>query len=112
MINIVTGAAGEIGDEICANPLVKKITFTGSTPVGKMLIEKSASTVKKVSMELGGNAPFIVFDDADLDRAVEGAMLAKFRNSGSDLRLHQPLLRAGRPSTTSSSSGWPRQPRS
>lgn len=82
VINIVTGAAGEIGDEICANPLVKKITFTGSTPVGKMLIEKSASTVKKVSMELGGNAPFIVFDDADLDRAVEGAMMAKFRNSG------------------------------
>ena len=82
VINIVTGAASEIGDEICANPLVKKITFTGSTPVGKMLIEKSASTVKKVSMELGGNAPFIVFDDADLDRAVEGAMMAKFRNSG------------------------------
>lgn len=82
VVNIVTGAAGEIGDEICANPLVKKITFTGSTPVGKMLIEKSASTVKKVSMELGGNAPFIIFDDADLDRAVEGAMIAKFRNSG------------------------------
>ncbi|MGE0281419.1 MAG: NAD-dependent succinate-semialdehyde dehydrogenase, partial [Rhizobiaceae bacterium] len=82
VINIVTGSPGPIGDEICANPLVKKITFTGSTPIGKMLIEKSASTVKKVSMELGGNAPFIVFDDADLDRAVDGAMLAKFRNSG------------------------------
>ena len=82
VVNIVTGSAGEIGDEICANPLVRKITFTGSTPIGKMLIQKSASTVKKVSMELGGNAPFIVFDDADLDRAVAGGMLAKFRNSG------------------------------
>lgn len=82
VVNIVTGSAGEIGDEICANPLVRKITFTGSTEVGKILIEKSASTVKKVSMELGGNAPFLVFDDADLDRAVEGAMIAKYRNSG------------------------------
>lgn len=82
VVNIVTGAAGEIGDEICANPLVKKITFTGSTEVGKVLMAKAASTVKKVSMELGGNAPFLVFDDADLDRAVEGAMVAKFRNSG------------------------------
>ncbi|MBN9069999.1 MAG: NAD-dependent succinate-semialdehyde dehydrogenase [Rhizobiales bacterium] len=82
VVNIVTGSAGEIGDELCSNPLVKKITFTGSTEVGKMLIEKSASTVKKVSMELGGNAPFLVFDDADLDRAVEGAITAKYRNSG------------------------------
>ncbi len=81
-VNVVTGSAGEIGDEICANPLVKKITFTGSTEVGKVLIQKAASTVKKVSMELGGNAPFIVFDDADLDRAVEGAIIAKYRNSG------------------------------
>ncbi len=82
VINIVTGAAGEIGDEICANPLVKKLTFTGSTDVGKLLIRKCADTVKKVSMELGGNAPFLVFDDADLDRAVEGAIAAKYRNSG------------------------------
>jgi len=82
VVNILTGSASEIGDEICANPLVKKITFTGSTEVGKILIEKSAATVKKVSMELGGNAPFVVFDDADIDRAVEGAMLAKYRNSG------------------------------
>jgi succinate-semialdehyde dehydrogenase/glutarate-semialdehyde dehydrogenase len=81
-VNIVTGSASEIGDEICANPLVKKITFTGSTGVGKMLMAKAAATVKKVSMELGGNAPFLVFDDADIDRAVEGAMLAKYRNSG------------------------------
>jgi succinate-semialdehyde dehydrogenase / glutarate-semialdehyde dehydrogenase len=82
VVNIVTGSASEIGKELCTNPLVKKITFTGSTEVGKVLIEQSASTVKKVSMELGGNAPFLVFDDADLDRAVEGAMLAKYRNSG------------------------------
>ncbi len=81
-VNVVTGSAAEIGDELCANPLVRKITFTGSTEVGKVLIAKSAGTIKKVSMELGGNAPFIVFDDADLDRAVEGAMVAKYRNSG------------------------------
>ncbi|MFI0848114.1 NAD-dependent succinate-semialdehyde dehydrogenase [Mesorhizobium sp. IMUNJ 23232] len=81
-VNIVTGSASEIGDEICANPLVKKITFTGSTEVGKMLMAKAAATVKKVSMELGGNAPFLVFDDADISRAVEGAMVAKYRNSG------------------------------
>ena len=82
VVNILTGSASEIGDEICANPLVRKITFTGSTEVGKVLIEKSAATVKKVSMERGGNAPFIVFDDADLDRAVEGSIAAKYRNSG------------------------------
>ena len=82
VINILTGAAGEIGDELCANPLVRKLTFTGSTEVGKILIQKCAATVKKVSMELGGNAPFIVFDDADVNRAVDGAILAKYRNSG------------------------------
>src|SRR5690606_23832275 len=82
VVNVVTGSAAEIGKELCTNPLVKKITFTGSTEVGKTLIRQSASTVKKVSMELGGNAPFLVFDDADLDRAVEGAVTAKYRNSG------------------------------
>jgi succinate-semialdehyde dehydrogenase/glutarate-semialdehyde dehydrogenase len=82
VVNVVTGSAGEIGDELCANPLVKKLTFTGSTEVGKMLMAKCAATVKKVSMELGGNAPFLVFDDADIDRAVEGAIIAKYRNSG------------------------------
>ena len=82
VVNILTGSASEIGDEICANPLVSKITFTGSTEVGKLLIQKSSVTVKKVSMELGGNAPFIVFDDADIDRAVAGAITAKYRNSG------------------------------
>ncbi|WP_163273016.1 NAD-dependent succinate-semialdehyde dehydrogenase [Chelativorans alearense] len=82
VVNIVTGSASEIGDELTENPLVRKITFTGSTEVGKTLIRKSAGTVKKVSMELGGNAPFLVFDDADVERAVEGAVAAKYRNSG------------------------------
>jgi succinate-semialdehyde dehydrogenase/glutarate-semialdehyde dehydrogenase len=82
VVNILTGKASEIGAEICANPLVRKITFTGSTAVGKQLLAQAAGTVKKVSMELGGNAPFIVFDDADLERAVAGAMVAKYRNSG------------------------------
>ncbi len=82
VINIVTGKASEIGGEITKNPAVKKVTFTGSTEVGKILIRQCASTVKKVSMELGGNAPFIVFNDADIDRAVEGAIAAKYRNSG------------------------------
>jgi succinate-semialdehyde dehydrogenase/glutarate-semialdehyde dehydrogenase len=82
VVNVITGSAAEIGDELTSNPLVKKITFTGSTEVGKVLMAKAAQTVKKVSMELGGNAPFVVFDDADLDRAVEGAMTAKYRNSG------------------------------
>ncbi|MBE7200461.1 MAG: NAD-dependent succinate-semialdehyde dehydrogenase [Parafilimonas terrae] len=82
VVSVITGEARAIGAEMTGNPLVKKITFTGSTGIGKLLMRQSADTVKKVSMELGGNAPFIVFDDADLDRAVEGAMLAKFRNSG------------------------------
>ncbi|MFD1342455.1 NAD-dependent succinate-semialdehyde dehydrogenase [Litorisediminicola beolgyonensis] len=82
VVNIVTGSAREIGGAIMSDPRVRKVTFTGSTEVGKTLIRQSADTVKKVSMELGGNAPFIVFDDADLDRAVEGAMIAKYRNSG------------------------------
>ncbi len=81
-MNIVTGSSTEIGKELCANPLIRKITFTGSTPVGKILMKQSASTVKKVSMELGGNAPFIVFNSADVDKAVEGAIAAKYRNSG------------------------------
>jgi succinate-semialdehyde dehydrogenase/glutarate-semialdehyde dehydrogenase len=82
VVNIVTGSAGAIGGELTSNPVVKKITFTGSTEVGKILMAQSANTVKKVSMELGGNAPFIVFDDADLDAAVIGAMASKYRNSG------------------------------
>ena len=82
VVSILTGSSRAIGGEMTGNPLVRKITFTGSTEVGKVLLEQASHTVKKVSMELGGNAPFIVFDDADLDRAVAGAMLAKFRNSG------------------------------
>ena len=82
VINILTGSATAIGAELTENPGVAKITFTGSTPVGKTLVAQCAPTLKRVSMELGGNAPFVVFDDADVDRAVEGAMIAKFRNSG------------------------------
>ncbi|WP_421703134.1 NAD-dependent succinate-semialdehyde dehydrogenase [Aliiroseovarius sp.] len=82
VVNIVTGSARQVGGAIMESPDVRKVTFTGSTEVGKTLIRQSADTVKKVSMELGGNAPFIVFDDADLDAAVEGAMIAKFRNMG------------------------------
>jgi len=82
VVNILTGSARAIGGTIMASPDVRKVTFTGSTEVGKTLIRQSADTVKKLSMELGGNAPFIVFDDADLDAAVEGAMIAKYRNMG------------------------------
>ena len=82
IFSVVTGGSGAIGGEMTSNPLVRKLTFTGSTEVGKVLIEQCAQTVKKVSMELGGNAPFLVFDDADLDAAVEGAMMSKFRNTG------------------------------
>ncbi|MDQ0511317.1 NAD-dependent succinate-semialdehyde dehydrogenase [Ancylobacter amanitiformis] len=82
VVNILTGSASAIGGEMTANPIVRKITFTGSTPIGKILLKQAADTVKRVSMELGGNAPFIVFDDADLDKAVEGALASKYRNSG------------------------------
>ncbi len=82
VFNVVTGSAGAIGGELTSNPIVRKITFTGSTEIGKILMTQSAATVKKVSMELGGNAPFIVFDDADLDAAVDGAMISKYRNTG------------------------------
>ncbi|MCO5069590.1 MAG: NAD-dependent succinate-semialdehyde dehydrogenase [Rhizobiaceae bacterium] len=82
VFNVVTGDASTIGGEITSNPMVRKISFTGSTRVGKLLMEQSASTVKKVAMELGGNAPLIVFEDADLDVAVRGVVDAKFRNTG------------------------------
>jgi succinate-semialdehyde dehydrogenase/glutarate-semialdehyde dehydrogenase len=82
VINIITGRTSEIGEELTSNPTVRKLTFTGSTAVGKKLMAACASTVKRTSMELGGNAPFIVFDDADLDAAVAGAIICKFRNAG------------------------------
>ena len=82
VFSVVTGASGAIGGEMTSNPVVRKLTFTGSTEIGKLLLEQCAGTVKKTSMELGGNAPFIVFDDADLDEAVVGAMASKFRNTG------------------------------
>ena len=82
VFNVVTGAAKAFGGEICANPVVRKLSFTGSTEIGSQLIAQCATTVKKLSMELGGNAPFIVFDDADLDAAVVGAMASKYRNAG------------------------------
>jgi succinate-semialdehyde dehydrogenase/glutarate-semialdehyde dehydrogenase len=79
---VLTGDAREVGGELTANPAVRKLSFTGSTAVGKLLMAQCAATVKKVSMELGGNAPFLVFDDADIDAAIEGAMMSKFRNTG------------------------------
>ncbi len=82
VFNVVTGSAGEIGGELTANPLVRKISFTGSTEIGRTLMRQSADTIKKLSLELGGNAPFIIFDDADVDAAVDGAIASKYRNSG------------------------------
>jgi len=82
VFSVVTGSAGDIGNELTANPVVRKITFTGSTEVGAKLMEQCAPGIKKVSLELGGNAPFLVFDDADLDEAVKGAMQSKYRNAG------------------------------
>ena len=82
VFNVVTGAAAEVGGELTSNPVVRKLSFTGSTDVGKLLMAQCAATVKKVSLELGGNAPLIVFDDADLDVAVEGTIASKYRNTG------------------------------
>ncbi len=82
VFNVVTGSAGAIGGEMTANPLVRKLSFTGSTEIGRLLMRQSADTIKKLSLELGGNAPFIVFDDADVDAAVAGAIASKYRNSG------------------------------
>ncbi|HEX9138871.1 MAG TPA: NADP-dependent succinate-semialdehyde dehydrogenase [Steroidobacteraceae bacterium] len=82
VFNVLTGSAGAIGGEMTSNPIVRKITFTGSTAIGKQLMAQSAGTLKKLSLELGGNAPFLVFDDADLDQAVQGAIASKYRNTG------------------------------
>ena len=82
LLSVLTGSAAKIGAEMTASPVVRKLTFTGSTEVGRTLMRQSADTIKKLSLELGGNAPFIVFDDADVDAAVEGAMISKYRNTG------------------------------
>lgn len=94
--NVVTGSAGAIGGEITANPTVRKLSFTGSTEIGALLLQQCAPTIKRTSMELGGNAPFIVFDDADLDVAVKAALVAKYRNSGqSCIGANRFLVQAG-----------------
>ncbi|MFJ0062300.1 NAD-dependent succinate-semialdehyde dehydrogenase [Acinetobacter baumannii] len=96
IFSVITGDAVHIGDAIFESDVVRKFTFTGSTPVGKMLLERSAKTLKKVSLELGGNAPCIVFDDADLDAAIEGALIAKFRNAGQTcVCVNRFLVQAG-----------------
>ncbi len=82
VLNVITGSAAKIGGQLTASEVVRKVSFTGSTEVGRILLRQCADTIKKVSMELGGNAPFIVFADADIDKAVEGAMISKFRNTG------------------------------
>jgi succinate-semialdehyde dehydrogenase/glutarate-semialdehyde dehydrogenase len=82
VLSVVTGSAGEVGGELTGNPLVRKLSFTGSTEIGQKLMAECAKDIKKVSLELGGNAPFIVFEDADLDAAVEGALASKYRNAG------------------------------
>src|SRR5687768_6126925 len=82
VLNVITGDSKAIGAELCANPIVRKLSFTGSTETGRVLMKQSADTIKKLSLELGGNAPFIVFDDADLEAAVEGALASKYRNAG------------------------------
>jgi succinate-semialdehyde dehydrogenase / glutarate-semialdehyde dehydrogenase len=96
VFNVVTGSAAAIGGEMTANPTVRKLTFTGSTEVGKKLMAQCAGTVKKLSLELGGNAPFIVFDDADLDAAVQGALASKYRNTGQTcVCANRLLIQAG-----------------
>jgi succinate-semialdehyde dehydrogenase/glutarate-semialdehyde dehydrogenase len=82
VLNVITGSPQEIGAELTSNPIVRKLTFTGSTEIGKLLMSQCAGTIKKISLELGGNAPFIVFDDADIDAAIEGAVASKYRNTG------------------------------
>jgi len=82
VLSVITGSAGEVGGELTGNPMVRKLSFTGSTEVGRLLLAQCAKDIKKVSLELGGNAPFIVFDDADLDQAIQGALLSKYRNNG------------------------------
>jgi succinate-semialdehyde dehydrogenase/glutarate-semialdehyde dehydrogenase len=100
LLSVLTGSASQIGGEMTRNPLIRKLTFTGSTEVGRTLMRQSADTIKKLSLELGGNAPFIVFDDADIDAAVDGAMVSKYRNTGQTcvcanrLYVQRPVLQA------------------
>jgi succinate-semialdehyde dehydrogenase/glutarate-semialdehyde dehydrogenase len=103
---VVTGSARAIAGAMMARDEVRKITFTGSTEVGKELIRQSADTVKKVSMELGGNAPFIVFDDADLDAAAEGAIVSKYRNSGQTCVCANRIYVQAGSTTPSSRNSW------
>lgn len=96
VLNVITGDAVAIGGELTSSPQVRKLSFTGSTPIGKLLMAQSANTLKKVSLELGGNAPFIVFDDADLEKAVDGALIAKYRNNGQTcVCVNRFLVQAG-----------------
>ena len=120
VLNIVTGDAPAIGGALMAAPAVRKLSFTGSTATGIALYAQSAATLKKLSLELGGNAPFLVFDDADIDAAVEGAMVAKFRNAGQTCGLRQSVLRPVRrlrcvryraQTTHEDIAGWARQRR-
>ena len=104
VLNVLTGGAAAIGGEITANPLVRKLSFTGSTAVGKALAAQCGPTLKRLSMELGGNAPFIVFADADLDRAVSLGMACKFRNAGQTCICANRFL-VERPYTISSPKG-------
>ncbi len=100
LLSVLTGSASKIGGEMTRNPLVRKLSFTGSTEVGRTLMRQSADTIKKLSLELGGNAPFIVFDDADIDAAVDGAMVSKYRNTGQTcvcanrIYVQRPVLKA------------------
>src|ERR1700745_1193442 len=93
VLNVITGSASEIGAELTSNPIVRKLSFTGSTETGKLLVAQRATTIKKLSLELGGNAPFIVFDDADLDAAVDGAIMSKYRNTGQTCACADRLVR-------------------
>ena len=109
VINVLAGRTGAIGDELTSNPIVRKLTFTGSTEVGKKLVADCAETMKRTSMELGGNAPFIVFDDADLDAAVQGDARQQVPQRRPDLRLRQPHPGAGQRHGGVLRESWPRR---
>jgi acyl-CoA reductase-like NAD-dependent aldehyde dehydrogenase len=105
VFNVVCGDPDPIGSELTGNPVVRKLSFTGSTEVGRLLMAQCADTLKRLSLELGGNAPFIVFDDADLEAAVAGALAVQVPQLRTDLRVRQPLPGSGRGSTTPSPRG-------